>query len=78
MRMNSQSFQAVSVVVSLLVGRVPVPFAEASIEESVHLQDDQAWSALPTCPVAPPPSTPPVPCRVDDEDEDPERWDGLS
>lgn len=78
MRMNSPSFQAVSVVVSLLVSRVPVAFAEVPIEESSRVQEELSWSALPVGRTVPPPPTPAIPCRVDDEDEDPERWDGMS
>jgi len=78
MRMNSQSFQAMSVVVSLLAGRAPVVYADAPIEGSAWVLEEQVLSALPVCRVVPPAQPPAIPCRVDDEDEDPERWDGLS
>lgn len=78
MMMNSQSFQAVSVVVSLLAGRAPVVYAEVPIEACLRHHEDVVLLAVPASRNVAAAPTPVFPRRVDDEDEDPERWDGLS
>jgi hypothetical protein len=73
MSVNTQAFQAVGMVVSLLA--TPLPWSRpgdrlAGQIVPIPLHRQPVYRVLP--------AMPPVPERVDRLDEDLERWDGLS